>query len=217
VSLAHPEAASVPNHDAHPAPVQIGHPDMPFKDPKGPGVASVNLNSGFSGMNAANSGHGPAATKVNMGNGSPDSTSLRGNGVVAVAGIPHGVPNGTGTGKVAGGQQVSLGVTPPPAAPKPAAVASTTPGKTVTVISKPKPEYTAEARQMHIEGVVTLRIRVSPSGAVEVVGIAKPLGYGLDDSAKRAIMATKFQPATDSSGQAIPWEGLVNVTFQLAG
>jgi TonB family protein len=152
-----------------------------------------------------------------MGNGSAESTTTHGTGVVAVAGIPHGVPNATGTGKVAGGQQVSLGVTPPPATPKPAAVASTNPGKTVTVISKPKPEYTAEARQMHIEGVVTLRIRVSPNGAVEVVGVAKPLGYGLDDSAKRAIMATKFQPATDSSGQAIPWEGLVNVTFQLAG
>ncbi len=117
VSLAHPEAASVPNHDAHPAPVQIGHPDMPFKDPRGPAVASVNLNSGFSGMNAANSGHGPAAAKVNIGNGSSTRQYLHpnGNGVVAVAGIPHGVPNATGTGKVAGGQQVSLGVTPPPA------------------------------------------------------------------------------------------------------
>jgi protein TonB len=217
VSFARPEAASVPNHDAHPAAVQIGHPDMPFKDPKGPGVASVNLNSGFSGMNPANSGHGPAATKVNMGNGAPESTSLKGNGVVAVAGIPHGVPNATGTGKVAGGQQVSLGATPPPAAPKPAAVASTNPGKAVTVISKPKPEYTAEARQMHIEGVVVLHIRVLANGEVEVVSIAKPLGYGLDDSAKRAIMATKFQPATDSTGHAITWEGLVNVTFQLAG
>lgn len=216
VHLGNPQAASVVNNDPHPTAVQIGHPDMPFKDPKGPAVASVNLNSGFAGMNGANSGHGPAATKVNMGNGAPESTSLHGNGVVAVAGIPHGVPNATGTGRP-GGQQVSLGVTPPPAAPRPAAVASTTPGKTVTVISKPKPEYTAEARQMHIEGVVTLRIRVSPNGSVEVVSIAKPLGYGLDDSARRAIMATKFQPATDSSGQAIPWEGLVNVTFQLAG
>jgi periplasmic protein TonB len=214
---ARPQAASVVNNDPHPTAVQIGHPDMPFKDPKGPAVASVNLNSGFSGMNAANSGHGPAATKVNMGNGSPDSTTIHGNGVVAVAGIPHGVPNSTGTGRVPGGQQVSLGVTPPPATPKPAAVASTSPGKAVTVISKPKPEYTAEARQMHIEGVVVLHIRVLANGEVEVVGVAKPLGYGLDDSAKRAIMATKFQPATDSTGHAITWEGNVNVTFQLAG
>jgi protein TonB len=215
VSLAHPQAASVPNNDAHPTAVQMGHPDMPFKDPKGPAVSPVNMNSGFPGMNAGNTGHGPPATKVVLGNGSPDSTSIKGNGVIAAVGLPHGVPGGTGT-KTPSGQQVSLGQAPPPPAPK-AAVATTVPGKAVTVISKPKPEYTAEAKQMHIEGVVTLRIRVSPSGSVEVVSIAKPLGYGLDDSAKRAILATKFEPATDSSGHPIEWEGLVNVTFQLAG
>jgi TonB family protein len=217
VSLAHPEAASVPNRDAHPSAVQLGNPTSPLNNLHGPAAAPVNLAAGMPGMNAANSGHGPAATHVNMGNGAPESTAIHGNGVVAVQGIPHGVPGGTGTGNRTANQQVSLGVTPPPPASRPAPVASTNPGKAVTVISKPKPEYTAEARQMHIEGVVTLRIRVSPSGAVEVVGVAKPLGYGLDDSAKRAIMATKFQPATDSSGHPITWEGLVNVTFQLAG
>jgi protein TonB len=217
VSLAHPQAASVVNHDAHPTAVAIGNSTSPLSNLKGPAVANVNLAAGMPGMNAANTGHGPAATHINMGNGSPGSTSIKGNGVVAVAGIPHGVPGGTGTAKAAGGQQVSLGQTPPPPATRPAAVASTSGGKAVTVKSKPKPEYTAEARQMHIEGVVTLRIRVGADGSVEVVGVAKPLGYGLDDSAKRAIMATKFEPATDSSGHPVPWEGLVNVTFQLAG
>ena len=40
--------------------------------------------------------------------------------------------------------------------------------------------------------------------------IAKKLGYGLDDSAKRAILATKFEPATDASGTPIAWDGIVN-------
>jgi periplasmic protein TonB len=217
VSLAHPEAASVPNHDAHPSAVGLGHPDSPINNLHGPAVAPVNMGQGFPGMNSANTGHGPPATKVILGNGSPEGTSIKGNGVVAVVGIPKGVPGATGTGHVPSGQQVNLGQTPPPAAPKPAVVASTAPGKTLKVISKPKPEYTAEARQMHIEGVVTMHIRVSPSGAVEILGVTKPLGYGLDDSAKRAIMATKFEPATDSSGNPITWDGLVNVTFQLAG
>jgi periplasmic protein TonB len=218
VSLANPKAASVPNNDPHPSAVQIGHPDMPFKDPKGPAVASVNMNSGFPGMNAGNTGHGPPATKVVLGNGSPEGTTIKGNGVIAAVGLPHGVPGGTGTAatRVPTGQQVSLGQTPPPAAPK-AVAATTAPGKAVTVVSKPRHEYTAEARQMHIEGVVTLRIRVLPNGSVEVVSVTKPLGYGLDDSAKRAIMATKFEPATDASGHPIAWEGNVNVTFQLAG
>ena len=104
-----------------------------------------------------------------------------------------------------------------PPAPKPATLATTNPGKAVKVISKPKPEYTAEARQNHIEGVVTIHIRVMANGAVEVVGVTKPLGYGLDESARRAILATKFEPATDASGRPVTWDGLVNVTFQLAG
>jgi hypothetical protein len=52
---------------------------------------------------------------------------------------------------------------------------------------------------------------------VQVIEVTKPLGYGLDDSAKRAILGTRFEPATDASGKAIAWDGIVNVMFQLAG
>jgi TonB family protein len=218
VSLAHPEAASVPNHDAHPSAVRLGNSTSPLNNLHGPAVSPVNLAAGMPGMNSANTGNGPAATKVVLGNGAPESTSIRGNGVVAVAGIPHGVPNGTGTGKVVGGgQQVSLGQAPPPSAQRPAAIASPVQRVAPRVIYKPKPDYTAEAKQSHVEGVVTLHIRVLPNGAVEVLAVTKPLGYGLDDSAKRAILATKFEPATDASGTPITWDGIVNVTFQLAG
>jgi protein TonB len=217
VSLAHPQAASVPNNDPHPTAVQIGHTDSPINNLHGPAVASVNLARGMPGMNAANTGNGPPATKVVLGNGSPESTTIKGNGVQAVAGIPHGLPGGTGppNGRVAG--QVSLGQAPPPPAQHAAVLASTAQNKAPKVISKPKPEYTAEARQAHVEGVVTIHIHVLPNGSVEVVGVTKPLGYGLDDSAKRAIMATKFEPATDASGTPITWDGIVNVAFQLAG
>jgi len=219
VNLGHPQAASVVNNDPHPSAVRLGTPDSPISNLHGPAVASVNLARGMPGMNAANTGNGPAATKVILGNGSPGGTSIKGNGVVAVAGIPHGVPGGTGplnsTGRVAG--PVNLGQSEPPPAPKPAALATVAPGKALKVISKPKPEYTAEARQMHIEGVVTIHIRVLPNGSVEVVGVTKPLGYGLDESARRAILATKFEPATDAFGHPVIWDGLVNVTFQLAG
>jgi hypothetical protein len=40
---------------------------------------------------------------------------------------------------------------------------------------------------MHVEGVVTIHIRVLPDGAVEVLGVTRGLGHGLDESAKRAI------------------------------
>jgi hypothetical protein len=52
---------------------------------------------------------------------------------------------------------------------------------------------------------------------VEVLGVISGLGHGLDESAKRAILATKFEPATDGYGHAVAWDGIVNVTFQLAG
>jgi TonB family protein len=217
VSLAHPQAASVVNNDAHPSPVRLGNTTSPLNNLKGPSVSKVNLGAGMPGMNSANSGNGPAATKINLGNGSPGGTSIRGNGVIAVAGIPHGVPGAApnGTGRVAG--QVNLGQATAPSMPKAATLSTVVQRTTPKVLYKPRPEYTAEARQLRIEGVVTLRIRVQTSGSVEVLSVVNGLGHGLDESAKRAIEATKFQPATDVSGQPIPWDGVVNVTFQLAG
>lgn len=217
VNLGHPQAASVPNNDAHPSAVRLGAPDSPIPNLHGPAVANVNLGRGMPGMNAANTGNGPAATKVVLGSGSPESASTRGSGPVAVAGIPHGVPGGTGTGYARAAGPVNLGQVTPPPMPKPATVASAPRRTAPKVLWKPKPDYTEEARQQHIEGVVTIHIKVLPSGAVQVVGITRGLGHGLDESATRAIMSTKFEPATDASGTPITWDGIVNVAFQLAG
>ncbi len=216
VNLGHPQAASVPNNDAHPSAVRLGNPDSPVPNLHGPAVASVNLARGMPGMNEANTGNGPRATKVIMGNGSPDSTTIKGNGVVAAVGIPHGVPGGTGKGP-AGPSQVNMGQATPPPMPKPAAAATPIQRTSPKVIYKPKPEYTEEAKEKHVEGNVAVRIRVLPNGAVEVLGVTSGLGYGLDESAKRAAQAIKFEPATDASGHPIVWEGVVNVAFQLAG
>ena len=219
VSLAHPQAASVVNHDPQPSAVRLGNPDSPISNLKGPAVASVNLARGMPGMNSANTGSGPPAAKINLGNGSPGSTSIKGNGVVAVAGIPHGVPGATGplnaTGRVAG--QVNLGQATPPTMPKPAAPTTSVQRVAPKVIYKPKPEYTAEAIRLHLEGTVTVSIRVSATGVVQVLGVTSSLGHGLDEAAIRAVQATRFEPATDASGHPIVWDGVVNVAFQLAG
>jgi TonB family protein len=212
---ARPQAASVPNNDAHPSAVRLGNPTSPLNNLHGPAVSSVNLGAGFAGMNSANTGNGPRSTKVVLGNGSPGGTSIRGNSVIQNVGIPHGVPAATGVSQAV--SQVNLAQNTPPPPPKPVPVATLIQPKPAKVTAKPKPEYTAEARQLHIEGVVTLRIRVSPAGVVEVLGVISGLGHGLDESAKRAILATKFEPATDGYGHAVAWDGIVNVTFQLAG
>ena len=217
VSLARPEAASVPNNDPHPSAVRLGAPDSPINNLHGPSVAPVNLARGMPGMNAGNTGNGPPATKVVLGNGSPESTTTKGNGVIAAVGIPHGVPGGTGTGPAHTAGPVNLGQAAPPPMPKAAVLATTSQGSPAKVTAKPKPEYTEEARQLHIEGTVVLRIRVLPNASVQVLAVVSGLGHGLDESAKRAIMATKFEPATDASGHPIAWDGIVNVAFQLAG
>jgi TonB family protein len=212
---AKPQAASVPNNDAHPSAVRLGNPNSPLNNLHGPAVSSVNLGAGFAGMNSANTGNGPRSTKVVLGNGSPGGTSIRGNSVVPIAGIPHGVTGGTGKGPAV--SQVNLAQAVPPPAPRPAPVASLVQPKMAKLTSKPKPEYTEEARQLHIEGVVTLRVRVQSNGSIEILNVVNGLGHGLDESAKRAVMATRFEPATDGLGHAVASDVIVNVTFQLAG
>jgi protein TonB len=84
------------------------------------------------------------------------------------------------------------------------------------VTYKPDPAYTADAKAMHLQGNVSLRIRVSANGAVQVLGVVQGLGHGLDESAIEAAKATRFRPAVDASGNPVDWEGVVLVKFQLS-
>jgi TonB family protein len=169
-------------------------------------------------MPASNTGSGPAASKVNLGSGSPGGTKLTGNGVREVAGVKLGVPGGTGpnnaVGRVAG--PVNLGVAQTPAASRSMAPTTAAVKSGPKVVYKPRPEYTAEARAMHLEGTVSVRLRVSAAGSVEVLGISNGLGHGLDQAAENAVRSTRFQPALDATGRPTDWEGIVNVAFQLA-
>jgi TonB family protein len=100
-----------------------------------------------------------------------------------------------------------------PKSPAPAETAAKAP----KVLYKPRPQYTQEAIQLHLEGTVSVRVRVSAAGTVQVLGVTSDLGHGLGESAIRAVQSTRFQPATDASGHPVDWEGIVNVAFQLAG
>lgn len=221
VSLAHPQAASVVNNSPHPTPVALGRPDNPIAPSNRPATATVDLGQrGMSGMPASNSGTGPRATEVHLGSGSPGSQSMAGNGTRPVQGVKLGVPGGTGpmnsTSRTAAVGPVNLGQAAPPPMPKPAAPSATA-ARAPKVLYKPRPEYTQEAIKLHLEGTVSVRVRVSATGAVQVLGVASDLGHGLGESAIRAVQATRFQPATDASGNPVNWEGIVNVAFQLAG
>jgi protein TonB len=221
VNLAQAQPAAVVNNSPHPSAVALGHPDNPIAVSNRPATASVNLgNKGMAGMPASNTGAGPSATAVSLGSGSPSSQNMNGrdNAANAVRGVKLGVTNGTGplnsTGRVAG--PVNLGQNTVPAMPKPAMAASVPVKAGPKVLFKPRPEYTAEATKLHIEGVVSVRIHVSAAGIVQVMGVTSDLGHGLGESAVRAIQATRFQPAIDATGRPTDWDGVVNVAFQLA-
>ena len=219
VSLAQVQPASVPNNSPHPSAVALGQANNPIAPSDRPSTTAVNLgNRGLAGMPASNNGSGPNAHAVNLGSGSPSGQNLNARGGANVVGVKLGVTGGTGPmnspGRTPGA--VNLGQNEPPAMPKPAAPTSATAKAAPKVLYKPRPEYTAEAIKLHIEGTVSVRLRVSSSGNVQVLGVASDLGHGLGESAIRAVQSTRFQPATDASGHPVDWEGVVNVAFQLA-
>lgn len=220
VSLAHPQAASVVNNSPHPTPVSLGRPDNPIAPSNRPATAAIDLGQrGMSGMPASNTGTGPRASEVHLGSGYAGSQSMAGNGARPVQGVKLGVSGANGpmnsTSRTAAAGPVNLGRSEPPPMPKPSTPTATA-ARAPKVLYKPRPQYTQEAIRLHIEGTVSVRVRVAASGAVQVLGVASDLGHGLGESAVRAVEATRFQPATDASGNPVNWEGIVNVAFQLA-
>jgi TonB family protein len=148
-----------------------------------------------------------------IGNGTKSGSNAGVVGKVASAGIPGGTgtnANYTG-GKVAsaGIPQMQAAVAPPPAVPQ--VIRSTN----LEVISKPPVQYTSEARAMHVQGDVVLRVTFTAAGQVLVQGVVHGLGHGLDEEARRVASQIRFRPAT-KNGQAVDTTTNITITFQLA-
>ena len=168
-----------------------------------------------------NTGNGARAVAVNMGSGSPNG-SMNGRDNAARAGAGSQARRSwrhwpdeleellecAGPGRSSRRRCSRAGCKP--------AGAATTLASAPKVTYKPTPVYTEEAKAMHLEGNVSLRIRVTASGAVQVLGVVHGLGHGLDQSAIQATEATRFKPALDNAGRAIDWEGVVLVNFQMS-
>jgi periplasmic protein TonB len=218
VNLGHAEAAHVVNNDAHPAAVSLGQIENPTH-PTGPAVSRVNFGSaGAPGMSG--SGNGPHASTVSLGSGSPNG-KMGGtdNASHPVTGVKLGVTGGTGPlnsknySNAPVNVQLQTAMSPTATKPK---VETATAASAPKVLYKPTPAYTAEAKAMHLEGDVMIRIRVTASGGVQVLGVTQGLGHGLDESAKQAIEGTRFRPALDAEGHPVDWEGVVRVNFQMS-
>jgi TonB family protein len=77
------------------------------------------------------------------------------------------------------------------------------------------PLYSDEARRRHIEGRVTLEVRVEASGRADVLGVINGLGFGLDENARLAVERWQFRPA-QRAGRPVDSLTTLDVAFTLA-
>ncbi len=203
---------------AHPstAPVHLGQTFGVTPNPNATRPATVAaIGNPYGGMQGpAVAPHGVVGS-AGIGNGTRSGSNAGTVGKVAQAGIPGGTGKAT-TGSYTGGKVASAGIPAMQAAVAPPPAITAVPKSTnLEVISKPPVRYTNEARAMHVQGDVVLRVTFTAAGQVLVQGVIHGLGHGLDEEARRVAQQIRFHPAT-RNGQAVDLTTNITITFQLA-
>ena len=200
-SSAVPTIVAVPQH------VQTGG----FGDPNG-----VPAHDAGKPVNIAQAGGFDLPSGPGNGNGTGGAKGRR--GVVASTGFGNGTATGDGSGKVSASRgtvrQAGFNDTAAVAVKVPVhdAASSMLPAQ---IISKPTPQYTAEARTLKLEGTVILEVVFEASGHMRVVRVVQGLGHGLDESAIAAASQIRFEPAK-KDGQPSDYSAQVRIVFELA-
>jgi TonB family protein len=208
---------------------------MPAQDNKvKPSTAPVHLGSTFGVTPNPNATRPATIAAIGNPYGGMQGPSVAPHGVVGSTGIGNGlksgsnagvvgrvasagIPGATGTGPAGSyGKVSSAGIPAMTAAavavPKVAAEPVST---NLEVISKPPVQYTAEARQLKVQGDVVLRVTFTSSGQVVVQSVLRGLGHGLDEEARRVAQQIRFRPAT-RDGRPVDLTTNITITFQLA-
>jgi len=89
------------------------------------------------------------------------------------------------------------------------------PDTPVEIVSKPKPLYTDQARDLRIEGEVVLEVTFVATGQLRVLRVLGSLGYGLDEAAVKAAKEIEFTPAR-RNGRPVDHTATLRVVFRLA-
>jgi TonB family protein len=186
-----------------------------FGDPNG--INGTAKGNGEAKLVAARMGGFDMPLGPGYGNGTGGAKGVRGtvassgfgNGVATQApGIPHGRAV----------QQSGFGDTRPaselPRQAK-AAVPALAPATPVEIVSKPTPAYTAEARDLKLEGEVLLEVNFAADGTPSILRVVRGLGHGLDENAVKAAQKIKYKPAK-REGQPVDSVAMLHVVFQLA-
>jgi protein TonB len=136
------------------------------------------LPNGLDGLTSSGTGSGGGiGSGTGTGQGSGSGTGA-GSGTGSGYGGGNGNGNGNGTGDGTG-------------APPKAIVAVTTP---LNILSKPRAQYTDEARQNQVQGTVVLKVTLLANGTIGSVVPVSRLGYGLTEKAIAAAREIRFEP-----------------------
>ena len=221
--FASPKTTTVANNMAAPT-VQtggFGNPAGVAANPNASQPSTTPVMGSFNAAPGANQGAGAARAGVVRGVGfnagvANGVTGGTNHGAVAAAGFNNGVVGGT-----PGGSANSRGVatagfgSPVGGSAAPAPKAQTVNFVAPEVLSEPRPQYTDEARQLKIQGEVTLQVKFGADGRVEVLRVVSALGHGLDEQAERVAQQIRFKPAA-RNGQPVDHITLIHILFQLA-
>ena len=82
------------------------------------------------------------------------------------------------------------------------------------LIKEVRPEYSEEARKARYQGTVILHTIVREDGSVQVLKIARAVGYGLDQKAIAAVLQWLFKPAR-MNGKPVAVGLSIEVNFNL--
>ncbi|HTX76252.1 MAG TPA: energy transducer TonB [Terracidiphilus sp.] len=205
--------AQVPQAHPSTAPVHLGETFGAMPNPNASRPATVAaIGNPYAGMNGRVGPPRGVVGSTGIGNGTKSGSNAGVVGKVASAGIP----GETGTANVATGHVASAGIPQMQKAAVSIPAPDATPHYTnLEVLSKPPVQYTAEARQLRVQGEVVLRVTFTANGQVVIQGLVHGLGHGLDDEARRVAQQIRFRPAT-RNGQPVDLTTNITITFQLA-
>jgi protein TonB len=82
------------------------------------------------------------------------------------------------------------------------------------VAHRVEPEYTKEARDAKIEGVVILSLLIGADGAPSDIKVVRGLGKGLDEKAVECLQQWRFIPATNHS-EPVSTKATFEMNFRL--
>ena len=84
-----------------------------------------------------------------------------------------------------------------------------------TILAKPNPNYTREARAAGVQGNVILKVLLSANGEIARVRVVRRLPYGLTETGIQAACKIQFKPAL-KGGQPVAMWFNVEYAYRLA-